>query len=156
MRLGAYFVSMVLATTVAASAQTPPSKDPAASAACAALTKDEAAAALGEAVSGPKANSMPATKVSNCEYEGSGIHRVNLVVRSFDASTAAAYKSICARKGREGLTGLGDTACWYDGKHEELQVLKGLTFFSIQLRRSGDPTEANKTLAKKIYDRLKS
>jgi len=46
-------------------------------------------------------------------------------------------------------------ACWYNDKHGELQVLKGLTFFSIQLRKSGDPTEAIKTVARKVYERMK-
>jgi hypothetical protein len=30
-----------------------------------------------------------------------------------------------------------------------------LTFFSIELRKSGDPTEAIKAVARKVYDRLK-
>jgi len=154
MRLAFCIVAMTLTTASVASAQAP-SKDPAASAACSYLSKDDAAATLGEAVTGPKANAMAERKVSNCEYEGSGIHRVNVVVRGFDAATAAVYKGLCAKKGKEGLSGLGDTACWYSDKHEELQVLKGTTFFSIELRRSGDPTDAIKTLAKKIYDRVK-
>ena len=154
MRLAVCLVAMTLATPILASAQAP-SKDPAASAACSYLTKEDAAAALGEAVTGPKGNAMPAQKVSNCEYSGSGIHRVNVNVMGFDTSTAAMYKAMCAQKSKEGLTGLGDTTCWYSEKHEELQVMKGLTFFSIQLRRTGDPTDAIKTLARKIYDRVK-
>lgn len=155
MRLAACFVAMTLATATAASAQAP-SRDPAASAACSYLTKADAAAALGEAVTGgPKANAMPAQKVSSCEYSGSGIHRVNLNVMGLDASTAAMYKAMCAQKGKQGLTDLGDTTCWYNDKHEELQILKGMTFYSIELRRSGDPTDAIKTLAKRVYDRVK-
>lgn len=154
MRLAVWFVAMMLATAIAASAQAP-SRDPAASAACSYLTKEDAAAALGEAVTGPKANAMPAEKVSSCEYSGSGIHRVQVNVMGFDASTAAMYKAMCAQKSKEGLTGLGDTTCWYNAKHEELQVMKGLTFLSIELRRSGDPTDAIKALARKIYDRVK-
>ena len=155
MRLTVCFVAMTVVTALVASAQAP-SKDPAASAACSYLTKEDAAAALGEAVTGPTAASVPANKVSSCEYTGSGIHRVNVNLRGFDASTAAIYKTLCAQKGKEGLTGLGDTACWYSDKHEELQVMKGLTFFSIELRRSGDPTDAIKTLAKKLFDRVRS
>jgi hypothetical protein len=34
-------------------------------------------------------------------------------------------------------------------------VLKGMTFFSIELRRSGDPTEAIKAVARKVYERVK-
>ena len=154
MRLALCFVAMTLATPLVASAQAP-SKDPAASAACSYMTKADAAAALGEAVTGPTATSMPAAKVSSCEYAGSGTHKVNLNVMGFDASTAATYKAMCAQKGKEGLTGIGDTSCWYNDKHEELQVMKGTTFFSIELRRSGDPTEVIKTLAKKIFDRVK-
>ena len=147
----------VVATTLAAATAFAqgPSKDPAASAACSVLTKEDAVAALGEAVTGPTAASVPASKASSCEYAGSGIHRLNVNLRVFDAATAAAYKALCAKKGKEGLTGLGDTVCWYNDKHEELQVMKGSTLVLIQLRRSGDPTDANKTLAKKIYDRMK-
>jgi hypothetical protein len=71
------------------------------------------------------------------------------------ADTAAMYTALCAQKGREGLSGLGDVACWYNEKHEELQVLKGTTFFSIELRKSGDPTEAIKGVAKRVFDQLR-
>lgn len=67
---------------------------------------------------------------------------------------AAIYKGFCAQKGKEGLSGLGPVACWYNDKHEELQVLKGTTFFSIEMRGKGNPTEAIKEVAKKVYDRL--
>jgi hypothetical protein len=117
------------------------------------LTKEDAAAALGEAVTGPKGNAAPADV--ELRIHGSGIHRVNVNVMGFDAATAGMYKAMCAQKTKEGLTGLGDTTCWYNEEHEELQVMKGLTFFSIELRRSGDPTDAIKTLARKIYDRVK-
>ena len=62
---------------------------------------------------------------------------------------------MCAQKGKEGLTGLGDVTCWYNDKHGELQVAKGTTFFSIELRRNGDPTEAIKAVARKVYERVK-
>jgi hypothetical protein len=70
-------------------------------------------------------------------------------------ANAAMYKAMCAQKGKQGLTGLGDVTCWYNDQHGELQVLKGMTFFSIELRKSGDPTEAIKGVARKVYDRLK-
>jgi len=62
---------------------------------------------------------------------------------------------MCAQKSKDGLTGLGDVACWYNDKHGELQVLKGLTMYSIELRKSGDPTEAIKGVARKVYERVK-
>ena len=128
--------------------------------ACTLLTKEDAAAALGEAATGPKgaagpSSATPGTTASACEYSGSGLHKVNLNVMHFSPDMAAMYRAMCAQKGKEGLSGLGDTACWYNDKHEELQVLKGTTFFSIELRRSGNPTEPIKEVAKKVFDRVK-
>jgi hypothetical protein len=148
MRIARFFVAMVvLATPIAAAAQAGP-------AACTRLTKEDAAAALGESVTGPKANSRPGGP-SSCEFSGSGLHKINLNVIPMDGRTAGMYKMMCAQKSKEGLTGLGDTTCWYNDKHEELQVLKGMTFYSIELRKSGNPTEAIKAVAEKIYQRLK-
>src|SRR5262245_23512286 len=124
--------------------------------ACSLLTKEDATTALGEAVKGPRAaagGSMQGT--SSCEYEGSGIHVVHLNVMHLTPDMASMYKALCAQKGKEGLTGLGDVTCWYNAKHEELQVLKGTTFFSIELRKGGDPTEAIKGVAKQVYSRVK-
>ena len=154
MRLAVCFVLTIVAASSVASAQAP-SKSPADSPACSFLTKEDAAAALGEAVKGPTATSMGKGRPSSCEYEGSGISVVHLNVMPFDTATAAIYKAKCAQKTRDGLTGLGDVACWYNEKHGELQVLKGLTMFSIQLRKNGDPTEAIKGVARKVYDRVK-
>ena len=152
MRVEFYVAVMMLAATIA-SAQTRPAP-PAAGDACSLLTKDDAVAALGEPVKGPDAKSIPGGP-SACEYTGSGLQKVHLNVFQLSAANAAVYKAMCAQKGKEGLTGLGDTTCWYNDKHEELQVLKGLTFFSVELRNAGDPTEAIKAIAKKVYDRLK-
>jgi hypothetical protein len=153
MRVAACLTALVLATAIVASAQTPPAA-PAAGSACSLMTKDDAAAALGEPVKGPEARSMPGGP-SSCEYTGSGIHRVHLNVIPLKAADAAMYKAMCAQKGKEGLTGLGDVACWYNDKHGELQVLKGLTLLSVELRKNGDPTEAIKAVARKAYERLK-
>lgn len=153
MRSTVCLVAAILATAIVLSAQAP-SRDPAASPACSYLSKDDAAAALGEAVTGPKGMSMGGG-TSSCEYSGSGIHTVHLNVMALDASTMAMYKAMCAQKSKEGLTGLGDVTCWYNDKHGELQVVKGTTFFSIELRKSGDPTEAIKGVARKVYERVK-
>jgi hypothetical protein len=128
--------------------------------ACTLITKDDAAAALGEAAIGPKSASGRSaagsgTTASSCEYEGSGIHRVRLNLMHFTPDMAAIYRGMCAQKSQEGLSGLGDIACWYNDKHEELQVLKGTTFVSIELRRSGNPTEGIKDAAKKALARVK-
>jgi hypothetical protein len=134
-------------------------KSPAPDDACSLLTKDDAAAALGEAATGPKltgpmSDGSGAT-VSSCEYTGSGIHRVRLNLTRLPASSVPMYKGICAQKSNDGLAGLGDVACWYNDKHEELHVSKGTAFLSIELRRSGNPTEPNTALMKKALAKLK-
>jgi hypothetical protein len=124
--------------------------------ACSLLTMRDASAALGEPVQGPHSTAGRSLgDTTACEYVGSGLHKVQLNVMHLTPDMASMYKSLCAQKGKQGLTGLGDVTCWYNDKHEELQVLKGTTFVSIELRKSGDPTEAIKGVAKKVYDRLK-
>jgi hypothetical protein len=144
---------MVLSIAGASFAQTS-APAPGAKSACSLLTKEDAAAALGEAVEGPRNTAMPGGP-SSCEYTGSGIHKVHLNVIPFTAESAAVYKGMCAKKDQQGLTGLGDIACWYNDKHAELQMLKGLTFYSIEFRGNGDPTEPIKGVMKKVNDRLK-
>lgn len=153
MRGAPWMAALALAIASDVSAQAP-SKSPTVGA-CLLITKEDASAALGgEAVTGPNATTMP-NGPSSCEYSGAGIHVVNLVTRPMDAATAAVYKAICAKKTHDGLTDLGDTSCWYSDKHEELQVVKGGTFFSVKLRGGGDPTEPIKALARKVYGRVK-
>ena len=124
----------------------------AATRACSLLTKEDAAEALGEAAHGPTGHERGDT--SNCEYTGSGINRINLNLMRMPTDQAQMYAGLCAQKTKEGLNGLGSVTCWYNEKHEELQVLKGAQFFSIQLRRHGDPTESIKRVAKRVYDKL--
>jgi hypothetical protein len=127
--------------------------------ACSLLTKQDAAAALGEAVSGPKAltdlPAGPGATVSSCEYTGSGLHQVQLNLTHLSASSVPMYRAMCAEKKSDDLSGLGDVACWYNAKHEELHALKGTRFISVELRRSGDPAEAIKGVMKKALDRLR-
>ena len=154
MRIIATSTAVFLAAAAVLSAQTPKPAAPASGGACSFLTKEDAAAALGEAVTGPKETFRP-NGPSACEYTGSGIHKVQLTVYPLTAASAAVYKGLCAKKNKDGLTGLGDATCWYNEKHEELQVLKGFTVLMIEVHRSGDPTEAIKGVARKVYDRVK-
>jgi hypothetical protein len=134
-------------------------KSPAPDDACSLLTKEDAAAALGEAATGPKATGPMSdgtgATVSGCEYRGSGIRSIQLNLTRLPASSVPMYKGICAQKSRDGLAGLGDVACWYNDKHAELHVIKGTAFLSIELRRSGNPTEPIKALMKKALAKLK-
>lgn len=126
---------------------------------CALVTKQEAAAAIGEAVGEGKSTVVdtkgnPGLEAGgSCAYESpSTVHYLKLNMYRYPPQIAAAYRKRCAQK--EQVPGLGDVACWYDASHAELQLLKGTTSLSIQLRRNGDSSEALKTVAKKAVDRL--
>jgi hypothetical protein len=127
--------------------------------ACALLTRQDAAAAFGEDVTQSDSKSGlpmgPGMTAASCEYSGSGYHKIQLTLIRMSPDAAVMYKAMCAQKGKEGLTGLGESSCWYNNEHEELQVLKGLTFFSIELRGLKNPTEPIKAAAKSVHARLK-
>ncbi len=127
--------------------------------ACSLLTKEDAAAALGDAATGPKATGPmkdgTGATVSGCEYTGSGIHSIHLNLTRLPASSLAMFKMMCAKASKEGLAGLGDLACWYNDKHAELHVIKGTAFLSVELRRSGNPTEPIMAVMKKALAKLK-
>src|SRR5207342_1450994 len=99
MRRMLFVAALSLSSVIIGSAQTPAPGSSGINA-CALLTKEDAAAALGEAVTGPpKSTSM--AEAASCEYSGSGIHSVHLNVMAFNASTAGMYKTICAKKTRD-------------------------------------------------------
>jgi hypothetical protein len=145
----------IFATLITSAAATFPAPGDA----CSLLTKEDAATALGEAASGPKAigpiSDGTGATVTACEYTGSGIHSIQLNLTRLPASSVPMYKGICEQQGKDGLDGLGDVACWYDAKHAELHVIKGNAFLSIELRRSGNPTEPIKAVMRKALARLK-
>jgi hypothetical protein len=129
---------------------------------CVLLTKQDAAAAVGEPVGEPEStragrSMMPGVDASACEYQSaSRSHKVHMNIwRASGDSTAMfrqTYQGVCATKER--LAGLGDVACWYSSQHRELQLLKGAAFLSFQINRSGDATEALTTVARKVAARL--
>jgi hypothetical protein len=141
-----------------ASAVVPASAAPADDA-CALLTKQDAVAAFGEDVTQSQSKSGlpmgPGMTAASCGYTGSGYHEIDLTLIRLTPDAAAMYRAMCAQKGKEGLAGLGDMSCWYDNKHEELQVMKGNTFFSIELRGLKNPTEPIKAAAKSVFAKLK-
>jgi len=135
-------------------------RPPAPGDACSLLTKEDAAAALGEAATGPKAigpmKDGAGSTVSGCEYTGSGFHRIQLNLTRLAPANVAMFKGIiCNKKSKDGLAGMGDLACWYNDKHAELHVIKGAAFLSIELSRSGDPTEASIGVMKQVLARFK-
>ncbi len=128
-------------------------------AACDLLTHQDAVAALGEAVAGPNSKSGmsmgPGATASSCGYTGTGYHSIDLTLIQMSPDQVAIYRSLCAEKKMDGLSDLGEMACWYDDDHDELQVLKGTTVFTIELRGLKNPTEAIKAVAKSASTRLK-
>ena len=134
---------------------------PASGGACSLITKEEVAAALAVTLTGPKETNVadgagPGSSVSACGYEGSGLQSFTLTVTRQPAASAPMYRAIiCGKKKNDGLAGLGELACWYDDKHQELHAFKGTAFVAVQLRRSGDTTEAIKGVMKKALERLK-
>jgi hypothetical protein len=154
--LSSAYSPLVAAATAAQRSAPPKSSPSSAGEACSLLTMQDATAALGEPVKGPRSTTGASLgSTTACEFTGSGLHKVQLTVMHLTPDMAAMYKALCAQKGKEGLSGLGDVTCWYNDKHEELQVLKGGTFFSIELRKSGDPTEAIKGVARKVFAQVK-
>jgi hypothetical protein len=130
--------------------------------ACTLMTREDAAAALGGSAGSPQPSKagrsmMPNTTASGCEYTGSGVSHVRLNLWHSTGDTAQfrqIYQMASQGKSRDGLAGIGDAAWWYSDKHEEVQVLKGGNFFSIELRGPGNPTQAIKTVAQRVASRL--
>jgi hypothetical protein len=122
------------------------------------VTRDEASAAVGSPVAEGKltsGGSMAAAgiDVSGCSYAG-GTNELEVSLWRFSPSAKQSlevYRGLCKQK--EQAAGLGDLACWYNAKHNELQVLTGSTLLILQLR--GKSSEALTTVAKHALARLK-
>jgi hypothetical protein len=124
--------------------------------ACTLLTREDAATAVGGTVGEGKSTDVKGggLPAKGCSYEGSGLNQITLNMFLFAPGSpeVQVYRGLCAQK--EQVAGLGDIACWYDGKHRELQALKGSTVMLIQVTRSGDASEPLKAAMKKVIDRL--
>jgi hypothetical protein len=145
-----------------AAAASPTQSTPAPFDACALMTQQEAAIAVGEAVGEPKPmnppqSAMPGVSVAMCEFASAARNSLKVTVWRPSGDSAGMflqiYKSECLKK--EQLPGIGDLACWYNANHKELQVLKGSMILIFEIRRSGNATEALTTVAKKALVRLK-
>jgi hypothetical protein len=127
--------------------------------ACSLVTKEDAAAALGGAATGPKVVSArdagAGATVSGCGYSGPGVAALQVNLTRVPAANAPMYRATCDKKTKDGLAGLGDLACWYNEKHEELHAFKGTSFVSVELRGVSAPTEAIIGVMKKALARLK-
>jgi hypothetical protein len=132
---------------------------------CALLTKEEAAAALGEAVEDGKPASVttPIGQALACEYNAVASPRYVKVQVDVAATMSAAQlrqfaEAAIARDNRERLPGYGDLAAWYPsmtGKNE-LQILKGNRLITVQVFKGfgRDSSEEVKAVARKVLERL--
>ncbi len=82
---------VIVATLVTSAARSHAQGD-----ACSLLSKEDAAAALGEAATGPKSigpmSGGAGATVTSCEYTGSGIHKIQLTLTRLPASSVAMYQ----------------------------------------------------------------
>jgi hypothetical protein len=157
----------ILPTAVSAPTAPPAAGGPA-SDACGLVTKDDAAAALGEPVQDPKGSSTGARQLapgvsvsgSACSF-GSTTSARDLTVNLYRGSGAVSAQArtlveqtLCSSKER--VSGLGDVACWNDSSHTELQFLKGSQFVDIQITQASGPdtTQALTALARKAAGRM--
>lgn len=149
--VGAFIVAAALPATAAAAPDDGVN-------ACGLLTRAEAAAAVGAAVGEGKLTAGgrmggSGIDVSGCSYAG-GSNELQVSLWRFAPSAQQSleiYRGLCKQK--EQAAGLGDLACWYNAKHNELQVLKGSTLLIFELR--GRSAEALTTAAKQALARLR-
>jgi hypothetical protein len=155
MRLQLVIGALVVAVGVPAVAAAAPDSN-----VCALLTRDEAAAAVGGSVAEGKfiaggSMSQQGIDVTNCTYTGSGMKELRVNLWSFAPSASQSlevYRGLCKKK--EQAAGVGDLACWYNAKHNELQVLKGSKLLILELS-GGRGSDALLTAAKQALGRLK-
>jgi hypothetical protein len=126
---------------------------------CALVTRDEARTAVGGAVAEGKLTTAPPGQifeVSACSYRGGGISELKVTVYQFPPAQKQGIEVYRARcKQKEAAPGLGDVACWYNARHDELQVLKDMTLVVFKLDRSGSTSEPLIAVAKQALERLR-
>jgi hypothetical protein len=156
LRLSFSLAASILAVAMPSAFPAPPDSN-----VCSLLTRDEATAAVGSPVGEGKpvlaGGSMgPGIDVSACAYAaGSKELQVNLWRFSPAASKSLEfYRGFTKQK--EQVAGLGDLACWYNSEHKELQIVKGSSLLTLELkcgrRDSGDALVA---AAKQAVGRLR-
>jgi hypothetical protein len=144
----------------APSVQAPQASTGPAASACSLLTRADAAAALGAAVSEGRAREVPrqnlgviSVDISTCSYNvTNGPGQVG--IETWKAPDLASIKIIATGtcQGRE-KANLGDTACWGDKEHTSIQVFKGTSFINMYIRSA--PNEAAFfSLAQKVVAKL--
>jgi hypothetical protein len=114
--------------------------------ACALVTREEAAAALGEQVGTPNTLTVNAPQqiipgvnitLESCQYFSMTSGRsIEVTIWKSVGGTAqqirqAVEQFLCM--GKERVSGVGDVACWFDASRTELQALKGGTLVIFRM-----------------------
>jgi hypothetical protein len=127
--------------------------------ACSLVSRDEASAAVGTRVEEGKLTTVPpggGMDVSTCSFSAGSFSELKVSVYRFSPAAKQGlevYRARCRQK--EAATGLGDVACWYNGLHNELQVLKGTTLVVFKLDRQGSTSEPLMAVARHGLERLR-
>jgi hypothetical protein len=129
--------------------------------ACAVMTRQDAASALGTPVNEGKLFEVPkqnmgvmTVDISNCTYSATnGRAEVELELwKGPDANSIRLIASVVC-VGKDKVSGIDGNVCWKDKEHREIEGLKGVTF--VTLSTVGAPNEnAVRDLAKKILDKV--
>ena len=133
--------------------------------ACDLVTKDEARAALGEAVEDPQSitvgtQSLGTTRVSilSCSFEAeSGRSSLDVALWKAEGVSGNEFRQIAEQvlcAGKEKVSGVGDSACWYDTEQNELQAVKGNALIDLSITGADRPNEL-KTLAQKVLAKIR-
>jgi hypothetical protein len=129
--------------------------------ACALVTRQDAAAALGKPVNEGKSIDIPkqnlgviTVDISTCSYNVTDAPG-QLGLETWKGSDAAQVKLMASVvcQSKEKIAGIGDVACWSNADHREIQAMKGLSFINLTVR--GAPNEnVVRDLAKKVVDKV--
>lgn len=133
--------------------------------ACALVTRQDAETALGAPVKPAESVTLPrqnmgafSVEIAACDYRAaSGTGQVSIQTWKAPQSGQVAMIAGAICTGAEKISGVGDSACWLDRTHTELQIFKGATFIGLTVQgRSGGGSDAAITaLARKAADRAK-
>lgn len=153
----------------AAAAARPAGGKPGAIDPCTLLKREEIEAAFGQPFKEGKSvtvgDAVPVAPgitavMSSCTFDADGLsaNHVELNLDQFSGGSADQRRQlidfICSKK--EQISGIGDGACWYDGGHDELQVVKGSNLLDIRAIKglNADSSTTTLSLVKQALARL--
>lgn len=131
---------------------------------CALVTKDEAAAALGEDVQdglttyvGTQIFGAVMAELAHCTFATTASDQtIAFDLRMVSPENVREVQNVagvvCAES--EAIDNLGETACWFDPSHVELRVAKGRSLLILMSTRTSDEGAGLRALAGQAVERL--